>query len=397
MTHPQDTASQVIRVEPAGKFPFSVRLGLFFAAYFVLIGIQVPFFPVWLAAKGLDAHQIGIVLAAPMIVRFFVVPVATRLADRRNALRSALMACTFATFAGYVAISQSSGFAAILIAVSVMAIPYSPTMALGDAYALRGLKDRHAYGPVRMWGSISFIIASIGAGYLFDAMAPADLILLIVGSAFATALSSLGLPPLAPHPPEEETELPATHLLRQHGFVFILLAASLIQGSHSLYYGFSTIAWRAAGIDGVSIGLLWSCGVISEIILFGLAHRLPPAIGPLTLMLIGAAAATLRWIAMAFDPPGFVLPMLQAMHGISFGATHLGTIGYLASAAPRKLGATAQGYLYVVMSAVLAAMLGLSGFLFSAFGASGYLGMALVALAGGCCVIAARPRRAEDS
>jgi PPP family 3-phenylpropionic acid transporter len=82
------------------------------------------------------------------------------------------------------------------------------------------------------------------------------------------------------------------------------------------------------------------------------------------------------------------------MHGISFGATHLGTIGYLAQAAPRKLGATAQGYLSAVMSAVLAAMLGLSGFLFSAFGATGYVGMALVAVAGGVCVFIARPRPA---
>jgi PPP family 3-phenylpropionic acid transporter len=224
-------------------------------------------------------------------------------------------------------------------------------------------------------------------------IAPKDLILLIAGAVFATALASLGLPSLPPHPPEEEAEVPATSLLRQHGFVFILLAASLIQGSHSLYYGFSTLSWKAAGIDGISIGFLWSCGVVSEIILFGLAPRLPSKIGPLTLMLIGATAATLRWIAMAFDPPGLALPLLQAVHGISFGATHLGTIGYLANAAPKKLGATAQGYLYVVMSAVLAAMLGLSGFLFGAYGVHGYFGMALVAFAGGLCVVAARPRR----
>ena len=82
-----------------------------------------------------------------------------------------------------------------------MAVPYSPTMALGDAYALRGLKDRHAYGPVRMWGSISFIVASIGVGYLFDVMAAKDLILLIIGAVFATAFSTLGLPALPPHAP----------------------------------------------------------------------------------------------------------------------------------------------------------------------------------------------------
>jgi len=172
----------------------------------------------------------------------------------------------------------------------------------------------------------------------------------------------------------------------------VLLAASLIQGSHSLYYGFSTISWKAAGIDGVTIGFLWSCGVVAEIVLFAMSGRLPPAIGPLTLMGIGAAAAAIRWTAMAFDPPGYILPALQAMHVISFGATHLGTIGYLANAAPRRLGATAQGYLYVVMSVVLALMLGVSGFLYSAFGEMGYLAMALVAVAGGVCVFVARAR-----
>ena len=100
MTHPENNAAPVIRIARTGFFPFSARLGLFFAAYFVLIGVYTPFFPVWLAAKGLDAREIGIVLAAPMLVRFFVVPVVTRLADRGNALRPALILCAFATLLG---------------------------------------------------------------------------------------------------------------------------------------------------------------------------------------------------------------------------------------------------------------------------------------------------------
>ena len=31
------------------------------------MGIQMPFFPVWLEAKGVDAGMIGIVLAAPIV------------------------------------------------------------------------------------------------------------------------------------------------------------------------------------------------------------------------------------------------------------------------------------------------------------------------------------------
>ena len=33
---------------------FATRLALFYAAAFVIHGIQLPFFPVWLKARGLD-------------------------------------------------------------------------------------------------------------------------------------------------------------------------------------------------------------------------------------------------------------------------------------------------------------------------------------------------------
>ena len=148
--------------------------------------------------------------------------------------------------------------------------------------------------------------ASVGAGYLFDLMAAKDLILLIIGARLCDRARRRSRFRRSRRMPEEsEADVTATHLLRQHGFVAILLAASLIQGSHSLYYGFSTISWKAAGIDGVTIGLLWACGVVlRNRPVRACRRRLPPAIGPLTLMLIGATLATFRWIAMAFDPPG---------------------------------------------------------------------------------------------
>ena len=41
---------------------FGVRLALFYAGLFVGFGIQLPFFPLWLKAKGLDAEAIGLTL-----------------------------------------------------------------------------------------------------------------------------------------------------------------------------------------------------------------------------------------------------------------------------------------------------------------------------------------------
>src|SRR5262245_43477037 len=49
----------------------------------------------------------------------------------------------------------------------------------------------------------------------------------------------------------------------------------------------------------------------------------------------------LAW--MAADPPALVLPWLQLLHALSFGATHLGALMFLAHNAPAGQAATAQG------------------------------------------------------
>ncbi len=156
-------------------------------------------------------------------------------------------------------------------------------------------------------------------------------------------------------------------------------AASLIQGSHALYYSFSTIDWQAAGYGGGTIGVLWALGVLAEIVLFALSARLPAAFTPSVLILIGGAGALVRWTAMALDPPGALLPLLQCLHALSFGATHLGTLAFIGRAAPAGLAATAQGYLAVSTGVAIAASTGLSGIALCALRRRAYGAMALIA------------------
>jgi len=79
------------KAKPSRGAGFAWRLAAFYAALFVALGVQLPFLPVWFAAQGLDAGAIGIALAIPQVVRVFSIPLATRNADRRDALRGALM------------------------------------------------------------------------------------------------------------------------------------------------------------------------------------------------------------------------------------------------------------------------------------------------------------------
>ncbi len=88
---------------------FAARLAGLYAGLFVMSGIQLPFFPVWLKAKGLDPQMIGVVLAAPIVARMIAVPLVARLADRREALRAAIIATSFLGVAGYVAVGLAEG------------------------------------------------------------------------------------------------------------------------------------------------------------------------------------------------------------------------------------------------------------------------------------------------
>jgi PPP family 3-phenylpropionic acid transporter len=377
---------------------FPVRLSAFYAALFVLVGVVTPFFPVFLAARGLDAQEIGIVLAVPLLMRMAAIPVATRVADRRGAVRQTLVLLCWATAAGYAATALPHSFAGLLTAVTITAALYAPVMALADAYAIQRLKESgRAYGPVRLWGSFSFIAANIGAGLMLDFVSAQYLIALIAAAAAATGIAAMALRPIATGAVPAGRKDSALDLMKQPAFAAVIVAASLVQASHAVYNGFSTIAWTDAGFDGLTIGALWAIGVIAEIVLFATSGRFPPAIGPLALLLFGATGAALRWTVMAFDPPAPALPFLQCLHGLSFGATHLGLVGFVAQTAPQRLGATAQGLFHVVNAPMMAAMLGASGFLYAAYGAGAYAAMAVASALGGVLLLWARQTHQRTS
>lgn len=363
---------------------FAQRMALFYASIFVVVGVQMPFLPVWLAAKGLDPQTIGVVLALPMILRLFAIPMATRAADRRDALHAVIMSAALAALLGFGVLGFTTNPLAIAVLYALAATAFAPLIVLSDVYALRGLAPhRRAYGPVRLWGSAGFIVANLAAGYLLDIIAARDLIWLIVAAVSLCLAAAWALPPLAARSSATPGETPpARVLLRDPAFIMVAAAVSLIQGSHALFYGFSTLDWQAAGFGGGTIGLLWALGVLAEIVLFALSARLPSSFSPSVLILIGGAGALVRWIGLALGPPGALLPLLQCLHALSFGATHLGTLAFIGRAAPAGLAATAQGYLAVSTGVAMAAATGLSGLLYGRFGAAAYGAMALIAAAG---------------
>ena len=135
------------------------------------------------------------------------------------------------------------------------AASWTPTVPLTDAYALRGVvRYGLDYGPVRLWGSAAFIVGALGCGLLADVIAPKHLIWIIVAAAALAAVISLGLQPLDSRKAQAPVATRSTvALLRDRGFLAIIAASALIQGSHSTYYVFGSITWQLAGLGGLTI------------------------------------------------------------------------------------------------------------------------------------------------
>ena len=370
---------------------FVPRVAALYAAVFLYNGIQLPFLPVWFAAKQVDPALIGLMVAVPMLARMLSVSIVAREADRRDAVRAAIVLAGWASVGCHIFVGLSSGSLAILIAYTIASFTFTPLLPLTETYTLKGLAERgRAYGPVRLWGSFAFIAGNFLGGFLLDAMPARDLIWPIVGTVGLTALAASLLQPQRISRAEmRESDAP---LWRDRGFVAMLIGASLIQASHSIYYIFSALQWRGEGLPGGAIAALWALGVIAEIILFALSGRLN--FSPTTYLLIGAAGAVLRWGAMAVNPAVLVLPFLQLLHGLSFGATHLGALTYVAQRAAAAQAATAQGHLAIAISAAGGGAAAVTGLLYSNFGIESYAFMALMAVAGGACGFVAHRRAA---
>ena len=367
-----------------------VRLGLLFAAIFFVTGSALPYLPVWLAWRELSAPEIAIISAGPQFVRVLVTPAIAFAADRAGDHRRFLILLAWSAVACHALLAQMRGFLPILLTCLLLAVAWTSIMPLTEAIAIRGVKAvRLDYGRMRLWGSISFTTAALAGGWLLERASPQALFYLLIGGCLvlAGAAHALAKPPRAePAAPRMRAQLRArdvAQLLATPTFLVFLLAAGAIQAAHAAFYTFGTLHWRALGLTTLVAGQLWTVGVAAEILVFAYSAALIGRVGPTSTLVLAGLAAVARWLAMAFDPPVWLLFALQALHGLTFGAAHVGAIHFLARFVPEAQSGTAQA---VYASATSGILLGgatlLAGPLYAAWGGRAYFAMAGLAAVG---------------
>ena len=363
----------------------AIRLAFFYAAVFAMIGIHVPFWPLWLAAKGLGPADIGVIIAASLGVKVVFNPLIAHVADRRGQRRPIMVMLATLSFVAFALFGWTDGFWPILgVSVLFFAV-WSPLMPLGESLAMlsgQGCGKELDYGRVRLWGSLSFIAGAVGAGTLLAAHPPEIIYWILLASLALVAAVTLALPATVA-PAATGGRFAAIEVLRDSRFRLFLAATALIQASHGVYYGFGTLNWQTQGYSETVIGWLWAEGVVAEIILFAFGVRLVGGMGPAKLIALGGLAGAVRWSVTGLTPGLGILVVMQALHAFTFAATHLGAIYFISRRVPPALSASAQGlYSAMVMGLALGLAMLLSGKLFALYGAGAYQAMAAMAALG---------------
>ena len=361
-------------------------LGLGYFTYFFCYGIYLPFWGVWLKGTGLDAEKIGLLLGCGMVARFVgSLLIASQVKNPGRLITVlrllALMTCLFA--AGFWVGEQWMWLLTVMIGFNLF---FSPLVPLSDALAATWTQQIGlAYGPVRLWGSLAFVISSALTGVLVSAYSSQAILLLLSVGVIAMLAGMMLRPATQPQGHERQSAAGGgwqewRDLLRENAVWRFMLCVTLLQGAHAAYYGFSAIWWQESGYSASTVGYLWSLGVVAEIIVFALSSRLFRRWSARDLLLLSGICALIRWGLLGASTALPLLIVAQILHCGSFTVCHLAAMRFIAARQGAEVIRLQSLYSALAMGGGIAVMTMICGVLFAHLQGHLFWVMALVAL-----------------
>ena len=303
-----------------------VRLSAIYFAYFAFVGAFAPYFSLYLDAVGATAWEIGVLISIMQLTRVFAPNFWAWVADhhgRRIALMRASLALAALSFCGIYATRSFWGMFVVLGLLAFFSSAANPLLEATTFTALRGRLER--YGTIRLWGSVGFIVAVLAVGAALDHLAIDNLLWMLLLVLAVTA----GLPWLLPgggavRPTERER---LWIVLRRPEVITLLAACFLMSVSHGPLFTFFSIYLTDIGYSKTAVGVLWSLGVVAEILVFLAAPRWLTRFDPRTVLLASFACAVARFLLIGWGARSVVLVTIaQILHAATFGSYHLAAL-----------------------------------------------------------------------
>ncbi|RMF15146.1 MAG: MFS transporter [Gammaproteobacteria bacterium] len=346
------------------------RLGATYFVYFAIVGIVAPYLPVYLASLDFDYDTVGLLTSIVLGTKVFAPMFWGHLADRSGRYvfwvrMGALAALTISLF-----LPGARAFFWVAVALFGYSFFWNAILPQMEVITLNALgAARQRYSRIRLWGSVGFIAAVSLIGVALDYLSVALLPWALVVCLASLLLLTFTLPDRTGRGQPVSTRRFLRVALSRTIWPFWIMVF-LLQWSFGAYYVFFSLTLERAGYSFATTGMLWSLGVVAEIILFA---AMPGLLKRFTLyQLFGMALCLtiIRWSVTGWltDSP-VIITVAQLGHAFSFGVMHACSIEFLHRTFSGKGEGLAQSA-YSALSFGLGGAVGAttSGFLFERFG-----------------------------
>jgi PPP family 3-phenylpropionic acid transporter len=355
-----------------------------------------PFLPLWLKSLGLSLVAISVLTSIQAATRMFA-PYAWGALSDRTGERVRLM-----QWGAGLALLASVGLwwpwhigwlGAMLLLLYLQTSGMMPMTdaAVAHVVSCNGVFNTKLYGRVRLWGSLGFMLAVMGAGAWYEHVGMVSYPFIVSVSLVLLWAFTFRMPDVRePHHRDHTQVAPMAPVLKQPVVRWFFASAFFHILSHMGIYSFFSLYLDSLGYSKTMIGLLWAVSVTVEIGWFFTQSRWMPRLSLSGWLVLCAAIMVVRMgVTASMASTLWLLVVMQAMHALTFAAHHSASIALVSHYFPGGLRVRGQA-LYTILGYGVPGVLGglAGGQLSTAWGLHSvfWATAAMAAVATGCAL-----------
>ena len=319
------------------------RLSAYYFFYFAFVGAFSPYFTLYLQSLDFPATEIAVLMSLMQVMRIVAPIMWGWLSDRAGRRVVIIQLSGIASLAGFLVFFFTTRFEGLFVAMALMAFFWSAALPLFEGLTFNHLAERASvYGQIRSWGSVGFVVAVLGIGYLLDHLPIGSLLWMTAAVLFGIVVCAFFLPE-ASRPVAHVEASGLSTVLGRREVRTLFGACFLMSAAHGALYVFYSIYLVENGYDKSLVGWMWTLGVVAEIGVFLFMPRLMRAFTIRAILLFSFACAVLRFAMIGWGVGSLALLVLaQLLHGATFGAYHGAAIAAVHAWFPGRLQARGQ-------------------------------------------------------
>ena len=319
---------------------------LFFFYFFLcaFVGVMMPYISLYYKSIGLTASEIGRLMStftlSGILIPHFWGWLTAKIGLPKRILQLGILGC----FVAVIPFNWNDQFETLWFLTCTMALFYSALIPMTDSLAVRSIRRLDVpYTRLRVGGSIGYVVAVAGAGFLIGQFGISIVIPTMCVCLALAVVTSYFLKEQAYeiNPHKESTSF--LSLVKTPESMLFFTLAFLAFMSHAPFNVFFAVHLSNLGYSGENIGLLMALGVVIEIVLFLFFGNAIKHFHVVHIITFCFVCGIVRWFLVGWFASIFwVLIFTQLLHCITFALFHMVSIEQIRRLFPERYAGQGQ-------------------------------------------------------